>query len=67
VFVQAKTYYRGGLWHTLELDYPRIAQMLRKHGYRGFVSLEFEGHEGWRTALPKSLAILRQAFRATTP
>ena len=50
VFVQAKTYYGGGLWYTLELDYPRIAQMLRKHKYRGYVSLEFEGHEGWRTA-----------------
>ena len=25
VFVQAKTYHGGGLWYTLDLDYPRIA------------------------------------------
>jgi sugar phosphate isomerase/epimerase len=62
VFVQAKTYYGGGIWYALELDYPRIAEMLRRHNYRGYVSLEFEGHEDWRTALPKSLALLREAF-----
>jgi sugar phosphate isomerase/epimerase len=62
VFVQAKTYYGGGIWYSLELDYPRIAAMLRKHGYKGYVSLEFEGNEDWRTAIPQSLAILREAF-----
>lgn len=62
VFVQAKTYYGGGLWYSLDLDYPRIAKMLRQHGYRGYVSLEFEGNENWQTALPKSLALLRAAF-----
>jgi L-ribulose-5-phosphate 3-epimerase len=64
VFVQAKTYYGGGLWYTLELDYPRIAAMLRRHNYRGYVSLEFEGNEDWRTAIPQSLALLRSAFSA---
>jgi L-ribulose-5-phosphate 3-epimerase len=63
VFVQAKTYYGGGIWYALDLDYPRIAEMLRRHNYRGYVSLEFEGHEDWRTALPKSLAMLREAFK----
>jgi sugar phosphate isomerase/epimerase len=62
VFVQAKTYFGGGIWYTLELDYPRIAEMLRRHNYRGYVSLEFEGNEDWRTALPKSLEVLRAAF-----
>jgi sugar phosphate isomerase/epimerase len=62
VFVQAKTYYGGGLWYSLELDYPRIAAMLRKQGYKGYVSLEFEGNEDWQTAIPKSLAVLREAF-----
>ena len=66
VFVQAKTYYGGGIWYALDLDYPRIAEMLRRHDYRGYVSLEFEGHEDWRTALPKSLAMLRQAFATPT-
>lgn len=62
VLVQAKTYHGGGIWYELDLDYPRIASMLRKYDYRGYVSLEFEGHEDWRTAIPKSLQTLRQAF-----
>ena len=62
VLVQAKTYYGGGLWYTLELDYDRIAKMLREHKFRGFVSLEFEGKENPRTAIPRSLALLRKAF-----
>jgi L-ribulose-5-phosphate 3-epimerase len=60
--VQAKTYYGGGLWYTLELDYDRIAAMLRKHNYRGYISLEFEGKDDPRTAVPRSLALLRRAF-----
>jgi sugar phosphate isomerase/epimerase len=64
VLVQAKTYYGGGLWYTLDLDNDRIAKMLRKHKYNGFVSLEFEGKEDPRTAVPKSLAVLRKAFAA---
>ena len=62
VLVQAKTYYGGGMWYALDLDYPRIAAMLRQHNYRGYVSLEFEGKEDWRTAIPKSLELLRSAF-----
>jgi L-ribulose-5-phosphate 3-epimerase len=62
VLVQAKTYYGGGLWYTLELDYARIAAMLHKHQYRGYVSLEFEGKEDPKTGIPKSLALLRKAF-----
>ena len=62
VFVQAKTYHGGGLWYSLDLDYIRIATMLDRHQYRGYISLEFEGHEDWRTALPKSLGTLRHAF-----
>jgi sugar phosphate isomerase/epimerase len=61
-FVQAKTYYGGGIWYTLDLDYPRIAAILRKHRYRGYISLEFEGREDYKTAIPKSLAVLRKAF-----
>ena len=62
VYVQAKTYYGGGTWYTLDLDYPRIAQILRRHNYRGYISLEFEGKEDLMTAIPKSLAMLREAF-----
>jgi len=62
IFIQAKTYYGGGLWYSLDLDYERIAGIMRKHNYRGYVSLEFEGHEDYQTAIPKSLALLRKAF-----
>lgn len=62
VLVQAKTYYGDGMWYTLDLDYPRIAALLRKHKYSGYVSLEFEGKESPLTAIPKSLAMLQQAF-----
>lgn len=64
VYVHAKTYYGGGIWYTLDLDYERIARILRKHDYRGYVSLEFEGNEDYRTAIPKSLDVLRKAFGA---
>ncbi len=62
VIVQAKTYYGGGEWYTLDLDYPRIAGLLRKAGFRGWVSLEMEGKEDPLTAVPKSYEVLRKAF-----
>lgn len=62
VFVQAKTYFGGGDWYTLDLDYGRIAGILRKVGYRGYISLEFEGGEDPDSAVPKSLELLRGAF-----
>ena len=62
ILVQAKTYYGGGKWYTLDLDYPRIAGILKKHSFNGYVSLEFEGKEDAATAVPKSLAMLREAF-----
>lgn len=62
VLLQAKTYFGGGEWYTLDLDYQRIATMMHEHGYRGYVSLEFEGKEDPATAVPKSLALLREAF-----
>ncbi|MBU6175238.1 MAG: sugar phosphate isomerase/epimerase [Planctomycetes bacterium] len=63
VLVQAKTYYGGGEWYTLDLDYQRIAKLLRNGKYQGWVSLEFEGKEDYKSAIPKSLKLLRDAFR----
>jgi L-ribulose-5-phosphate 3-epimerase len=60
--VQAKTYYGGGEWYTLDLDYKRIAGILRDAGFSGWVSLEMEGKENPATAVPKSYALLRDAF-----
>lgn len=64
VFVQAKTYFGGGEWYALDLDYKRIAKILADANYNGFVSLEFEGKEHADIAVPKSLAVLREAFGA---
>ncbi|MGE0130427.1 MAG: sugar phosphate isomerase/epimerase family protein [Blastocatellales bacterium] len=60
--VQAKTYYGGGVYYTRELDYKRIAKILRDAGFKGYVSLEMEGKEAADVAVPKSLKLLREAF-----
>lgn len=62
VLVQAKTYQGGGKWYTLEIDYNRVASLLKKVDYVGYVSLEFEGQADPATAVPQSLAMLRDAF-----
>ena len=62
-FVQAKTYYGGGEWYTLDLDYPRIVQILKKVNYRGYISIEFEGKEDAATGVKKSVDLLRKALK----
>jgi L-ribulose-5-phosphate 3-epimerase len=62
ILMQAKTYYGGGKWYTLELDYPRIGEIMRNVGYKGYISLEFEGNEDPLKAVPESLKVLREAF-----
>jgi sugar phosphate isomerase/epimerase len=62
VFVQAKTYYGGGEWYTLDLDYQRIAKILAAVNYTGYVSLEMEGKEAPDSAVRKSISMLREAF-----
>ena len=52
--VQAKTYYGGGVWYTLDLDYKRIAKILKKAGFKGWVSLEMEGKEPAATAVRRA-------------
>jgi len=62
VLVQAKTYFGGGKWYTLDIDYARVAEILRQVKFRGYISLEFEGREDYLTGIPQSLAVLRSAF-----
>jgi sugar phosphate isomerase/epimerase len=62
IVVQAKTYYGGGVYYTRELDYDRIAKILRNAGFKGYVSLEMEGKETADLAVTKSLKLLREAF-----
>lgn len=65
----AKTYYGGGSWYTLDLDYARIFRALRRgssgRGFGGYCSIEMEGAEPAETAMPKSVELLRSAWRAS--
>lgn len=61
-FIQAKTYFGGGNWYTLDLDYERIGSIFRNARFRGYVSLEFEGKDNAMAAVPRSLEVLRHAF-----
>ncbi|GIX07740.1 MAG: xylose isomerase [Candidatus Poribacteria bacterium] len=63
VLVHAKTYYGGGEWYTLELDYERIFRMLQRVGFRGYISIEFEGKEDPDQGVPRSVEMLRAAIR----
>jgi L-ribulose-5-phosphate 3-epimerase len=59
----AKTYFGGGSWYTLELDYARIFRSLLDAGFTGFVSIEMEGAEDAATAVPKSIELLQDAWQ----
>ena len=59
-FVQAKTYYGGGEWYSLDLDYQRIIAMLKKANYQGYISIEFEGKEPGTVGVQKSVDLLRK-------
>lgn len=64
VLVHAKTYFGGGEWYTLDLDYGRIAAILREVAYGGYVSIEFEGTADAMTGVPQSIDLIRSAFEA---
>lgn len=58
VMVHAKTYFGGGVWYTLDLDYAKIFEILRGVGFKGWISLEYEGREDPRTGVRKSRELL---------
>lgn len=62
ILVHAKTYFGGGEWYTLEIDYFRVADILREANYRGYISLEYEGKEDPHSGVPKSVDLLKEAF-----
>jgi L-ribulose-5-phosphate 3-epimerase len=61
-YVHFKTYFGGGEYYTLNLDYKRIAGILRQAKFNGYVSLEMEGKEAPESAVAKSLDLMRNAF-----
>jgi hypothetical protein len=44
------------------MDYARIGKIFKDAGFKGYVSLEFEGKEDPHVAVPKSLDLLRKSF-----
>lgn len=62
VLVHAKTYYGGGEWYTLDLDYAKIVDILKSVGFQGYVSIEFEGRADAHIGVPRSVAMLRDAL-----
>ncbi len=60
--IQAKTYFGGGKWYTLDIDYDKVAEIFKKVNYQGYVSIEFEGNDDPQKAIPKSLDLIRNAF-----
>ncbi len=63
ILVSAKTYYGGGEWYSLDLDYERIAQIFRDADFQGYVTLEFEGTADPAPSVRKSLTRLSEAFQ----
>lgn len=59
IFISAKTYNGGGTWYTLDLDYDRIIKQIYDVGFRGYLTLEFEGKENPDTAVPASIKMLK--------
>ncbi|MFN3650708.1 MAG: sugar phosphate isomerase/epimerase family protein [Armatimonadota bacterium] len=43
-------------------DFPRIVKILKDAGYRGFITLEYEGREDPLVAIPRHLAEMRAAM-----
>jgi sugar phosphate isomerase/epimerase len=43
------------------MDYQRVADIMRKAGYRGYLTLEYEAEEEPLTAIPRHLEALRKA------
>ncbi|MDR1816905.1 MAG: sugar phosphate isomerase/epimerase [Puniceicoccales bacterium] len=61
-YVQAKTYFGGGEWYSLDLDYKRIVRQLRAADYCGYIGIEFEGKAPADEGVPKSVQLLRDAM-----
>jgi sugar phosphate isomerase/epimerase len=63
--LHAKTYLGGWTIQdpTPDIDYARVAEMLKGMGYTGYVSIEFEGQAHPNEGIPDGVLIVRTAFR----
>ena len=60
VHVHGKLYDVDGEGADRKLDWPGVAAILREGGYRGFVSIEYEGEEDPIPAVPRGARYLRK-------
>lgn len=65
VLVHAKTYFGGGEWYSLDIDYSKVAEILKAVNFRGYISIEFEGKENAETGVEKSARLLREVLIKT--
>ena len=70
ILCHAKTYEFGLGWQGLEsyweekkIDYRRVMGILRRNGFNGYLSLEYEGQEAEETAVPKGVEFLRKIIQ----
>ncbi len=54
---------KGAVRDAEPADFPRLAAILRKGGYQGFVALEYEAKEDPHAGVPVALQRLREAIR----
>jgi L-ribulose-5-phosphate 3-epimerase len=63
VHVHAKLYELDDRGTDKRLDWPAVIATLRAAGYRGFLSIEYEGSEDAEAAVPRGVSYLRRLFR----
>ncbi|MBO3802081.1 MAG: sugar phosphate isomerase/epimerase family protein [Thermoproteota archaeon] len=60
--VHAKTYFGGGVWYSLDIDYKEIYKILREVNYKGYISIEYEGKEEPTIGVKKSIDLIKNSF-----
>jgi sugar phosphate isomerase/epimerase len=63
ILVHVKTYYGGGVWYELDLDYAKILEILEEARYRGYLSIEFEGKEDPIVGVDRTRQLLVRNFK----
>lgn len=63
ILVHAKTYFGGGIWYTLDIDYKKVYEILKEVNYKGYISIEFEGKEEPVSGVRKSVELIREVFK----
>jgi L-ribulose-5-phosphate 3-epimerase len=60
--LHGKTYLGGSRYGVPDIDYARVAGMLKKIDYHGYVSIEFEGFADPKDGIPHGIETIRTHF-----